>query len=159
MDEPYLPKSDFIVMVANGEVPLTGSDLADQNLQLLISFMSDADVSNRDWATMTLAMQDIDTSIVRNALLAAAEDQDCCVRAEALEGLADRDRDMALPLLHRELMRDECGYGTFKAALSIAHPSLLAGLRKWRGRGGAPWIDDIIGDSIAACEAALASNN
>jgi hypothetical protein len=52
MAEPYLPKADFIVMAANGEVPLSGSDLADQNLQLLISFMSDADVSNRDWATI-----------------------------------------------------------------------------------------------------------
>jgi hypothetical protein len=159
MAEPYLPKADFIVMAANGEVPLTGSALADQNLQLLISFMSDADVSNRDWATMTLAMQDIDTPMVRNALFAAAEDQDSCVRAEALEGLADRNRDMALPLLQRELMRDECGYATFKAARSIAHPSLLAGLRNWRRRGGAPWIDDTIGEAIAACEAALASND
>jgi hypothetical protein len=104
-------------------------------------------------------MQDIDTPVVRNALLAAAEDQDSCVRAEALEGLADRDRDMTLPLLHRELMRDECGYATFKAACSIAHPSLLAGLRNWSGRGGAPWIDETIADAIAACEAALTGNN
>jgi hypothetical protein len=42
MDEPYLPKSDFIWMAANDEVPLTGSDAADQNLRLLIAFTRDA---------------------------------------------------------------------------------------------------------------------
>ena len=65
MDEPYLPQSDFIWMAANDEVPLTGSDAAEQNLRLLIAFTRDPDVSNRDWATMTLAMQEIDTPEVR----------------------------------------------------------------------------------------------
>ncbi len=81
MNEPYLPKSDFIWMAANDEVPLTGSDAADQNLQLLIAFTRDPDVSNRDWATMTLAMKDIDTPDVREALLTAAKDDDVAVRA------------------------------------------------------------------------------
>jgi HEAT repeat protein len=154
MDEPYLPKSDFIWMAANDEVPLTGSDAADHNFRLLIAFMRDADVSNRDWATMTVAMQEIDTPEVREALLAATEDSDAAVRAEALEGLAQRDKELALPLVERELRRDECAYGTFKAALLLAHPSLLDGLRTWAGQGGASWIDAEISDAIAACAAA-----
>lgn len=153
MNEPYLPKSDFIWMAAEGEVPLTGGPEGEANLALLIAFTQDAEVSNRDWATMTLAMQDIDTPEVRLALLTAADDQDCCVRGEAIEGLADRDRSLALPLLQRELMRDECSYATFKAAQIIADPTLLTGLKNWKGRGGAPWIDDTIDEAISACEA------
>lgn len=153
-DEPYLPKSDFIWMAANDEIPLTGSEEAEENLRLLIAFMRDPDVSNRDWATMTLAMQGPDTPEVREALLASAEDVDVIVRAEALEGLALRDKELALPLVERELQRDECGYATFQAARLIADPSLLAGLRGWNERGGASWIDDEIREAIAACEAA-----
>ena len=153
MEEPYVPKSDFIWMAANGDLPLTGGDVADRNLRLLIAFTRDPDVSNRDWATMTLAMQEIDTPEVRSALIAASDDVDVIVRAEALEGLALRDKDLALPLVEHELRRDECGYATFQAARLIAHPSLLEGLRDWKGRGGASWIDDEIIDAIAACEA------
>ena len=150
MDQPYLPKSDFIWMAANDEVPLTGSDAADHNLRLLISFTRDPDVSNRDWATMTLAMQESDTAEVREALLAATKDNDAVVRAEALEGLALRDRALALPLVKRELEGKDCAYATFQAAGLIAHPSLLDGLRSWVGRGTASWIDSTIDDAIAA---------
>lgn len=159
MNEPYLPKSNFIWMAAEGEVPLTGGPEGDANLALLIAFTRDADVSNRDWAIMTLAMQDIDTPELRAALIAAANDEDSSVRGEALEGLAERDRDLALPLLRRELMREECAYPTFKAAQTVAHPSLLAGLKNWSARGGASWIDSTIVDAIAACEAARATDS
>lgn len=159
MDEPYLPKSDFIWMAAEGDVPLAGSPEGEANLALLIAFTRDADVSNRDWAVMTLAMQEIDTPQVREALIEATNDPDCSVRGEALEGLADRDMDVALPILCRELTREECAYPTFKAAHTVAHPSLLLGLESWRGRGGASWIDSAIEDAIAACEAALANGS
>jgi hypothetical protein len=156
MDEPYVPKSDFIWMAANDEVPLTGNDAADHNLRLLIEFTRDADVSNRDWATMTLAMQAINTPEVRNALVAATEDGDAAVRAEALQGLAQRDKELALPLVERELRADQCAYGTFQAARLLACPSLLDGLRAWRDNGGASWIDAEIADAIAACDAVQA---
>ena len=157
MNEPYLPKSDFIWMAANDEVPLTGSDAADENLRLLIAFTRDDDVSNRDWATMTLAMQEIDTPDVREALLAATEDDDAAVRAEALLGLTERDKSLALPFVERELEREQCAYGTFQAARLLAHPSLLEGLRNWADLGGASWIDAEINDAITACEAAQVS--
>jgi len=158
MTEPYLPQANFIWMAAEGNVPLKGSTEGEANLALLIAFTRDADVSNRDWATMTLAMQDIDTPDVRAALIAATNDEDCCVRGEALEGLADRDKGLALSFLCCELMREECAYPTFKAAQTVAHRALLAGLRKWEGRGGASWIDSAIVEAIAACEAAPATD-
>lgn len=155
MDEPYLPAVDFLIMAANEEIPFTGSKLAEENLRLLISFTTDADLTNRDWATMLLAGQDIDTQEVRNALIAAADDIDACVRGEAIQGLAQRNRELALPMIERELQRDECGYATFQAARELAHQNLIKGLHHWQGRGGAPWIDDEISEAIAACEAAL----
>jgi hypothetical protein len=108
---------------------------------------------------MTMAMQEIDTPDVREALLARTEDSDAAVRAEALEGLAQRDKELALPLVERELRRDQCAYGTFQAARVLAHPSLLEGLRAWADQGEASWIDSEINDAIAACEAALTNRD
>ncbi|WNJ90516.1 hypothetical protein [Bosea sp. 685] len=158
MHDGYVPASDFLVRAANGEVPLTGTEFAEQNLRLLIGYMSDADTSNRDWATLLLAGLEIDTLAVREALLKATQDCDASVRAEALLGLAERDSVLALPLVLHELERSECGYGTFQAAHAIANPSLLSGLRKWSGKGSTPGINDEINDAIAACEAALANS-
>lgn len=158
MDEYYEPSSEFLRKIVSSEIPLTGSEFAQQNLQLLIALMSDNDTSNRDWATLLLAGQDIDTVEVRQALLSAARDVNACVRAEALLGLAERDVILALPLVMSELEGDEVGYGTFQAAHAIASPALLNGLRRWSGRGGTPWINDEINDAVAACEAASNSN-
>lgn len=127
----YAPASQFLRMVASDEVPLSGSDMAEDNLRRLIDFTRDADVSNRDWATFLLAHVDIDTAEVRQALLAAAEDSNIDVRAEALEGLAMRDKLLALPLVERELAKDKCGLGAFEAARLIAHPALTGLLRKF----------------------------
>jgi len=159
MNERYSPKSDFLCMVANDEVPLTGSIAADHNLRLLINFTCDPDVSNRDWATMLLAQQEIDTPEVQQALLSAAEDSNVDVRAEALQGLAARDRELARPLVERELGKDQCGYGAFEAARLIAHPSLLNGLRNWRGKFAESWWNGLVQNAIAACEQPLATGN
>jgi HEAT repeat protein len=151
MEEGYTPTADFLVMVANEEIPLTGSHLADHNLQTLIAYTRDADVSNRDRATMLLAQQAIDTSEIRDALVEATTDDDSCVRGEAIQGLAERDTGVALPILQRELEQDDCAYATFQAARIVADPSLLISLRRWIGKGGKTWIDDEITDAIAAC--------
>jgi HEAT repeat protein len=141
----------FLVMVANEEIPLTGSDFGDKNLQTLIAYTRDKDVSNRDWATMLLAQQALDTSEIRDALIAATTDEDSSVRGEALLGLAERDTGIALTILRHELEHDDCAYATFQAARIAADSSLLDGLHRWMGRGGASWIDDEITDAIAAC--------
>ena len=156
MDDDYLPSSDFLCSIANGQVPLSGNDFAEQNLTLLIALTRDDDVSNRDWATMLLAMQEIDTPAVRAALLFATGDTDSAVRAEALEGLAMRDKTLALPLIERELSGEECALGTFEAARLAADPSLLPRLRKWKSISAlSPHILASISDAIAACEASL----
>lgn len=150
--EGYTPKSDFLWMVVNDDVPLTGSNAADHNLQLLIAFTRDPDESNRDWATMLLAHQEIDTPEVRQALLDAADDSDAVVRGEALKGLAERDSELARPLVERELGKDECSIETFEAARRVAHPSLLENLRSWAGNSAESRCESAVQDAIAACE-------
>ena len=84
-------------------IELVGGEHAEANLARLIAMMRDKDPANRDWATLLLAQQDFDTPRVRDALLGAAEDENEYVRAEAILGLAQRDKALALPLLQREL--------------------------------------------------------
>ncbi len=122
-----------------------GGTAAEHNLRLLIGLTRDPEVANRDRATMLLSQQEVDTPEVRQALLLAAEDTDCDVRAEALEGLAERDKELARPLVERELAADACGYGAFQAALIIAHRrcsvDFETGLDASRKLGGTTWLE------------------
>ncbi|MFN9499580.1 MAG: lyase [Sphingomonadales bacterium] len=158
MDHGYAPSSAFLVQVANGDVPITGSAFAKENLRRVIALMQDDDVSNRDWATMLVAITEVDTPEVRHALLTAAADEDAAVRAEALSGLATRDKALAMPLIAEELLRHECEYATFEAAEIIGDPAYLPALHKWLQSVQRSHVQDQIADAIAACsEAAQAS--
>ena len=151
-DDLYTPQSDFVWLAAHEEVPLAGSPEGDANLKMLIRFTKDPDKSNRDWATMALGMYGPDTDETRRALLAAADDEDCDVRAEAIEALSRRDVNLALPLVQRELAEARCGYGVFIAAGLIAAPSLLEPLKNFDFESEATWIDTNIREAIRACE-------
>lgn len=152
MEDCYQPTSDFVGLAASGDVPLTGGQLADDNLKRLIQFTRDEDKSNRDWATMALGMYGPETSEVLDALTAAAADVDCDVRAEALEALARRDSQLTLPLVAKELTRDRCGLGVFEAAGIIAHPSLVKGLKRFDDDCEPHRLYDTIRTAIRACE-------
>jgi hypothetical protein len=76
----YELKSDFLKAVVAGDTPLSGKDVADANLQRLISSMRDEDVSNHDWATFLLAQGKADSIVIREALALAARDQNSAVR-------------------------------------------------------------------------------
>ncbi|MBA2636525.1 MAG: HEAT repeat domain-containing protein, partial [Sphingomonas sp.] len=89
----------------------------------LIALTRDEHSANRDWATLLLAQQDTDTAEVREALLGAAEDENEYVRAEAILGLAQRDKALALPLLQRELGHERVAVPLFEAAALVADPS------------------------------------
>ncbi len=156
MDDCYSPKSGFVGLAASGDVPLAGSDAAGENLKKLIDFTRDPDKSNRDWASMALGMYGPDTLEVIDALTAAADDDDCDVRAEAIEALARRRPELALPLIERELSNPQCGYGVFEAAGIIANPRLVESLKQFDRDTDAPWIDRTIRTAIKACETGTA---
>jgi hypothetical protein len=151
MNEGYTPTADFLVMVANDEIPLTGGNLADHNLMTLIAYTRDDDVSNRDWATMLLAQQQIDTPEVRKALLTAAKDENNVVRAEALLGLARRDPSIALPLVRQELTGNVACMALFEAATELASPMLVDVLRLWSEPSDNPFLDGWASEALAAC--------
>jgi hypothetical protein len=149
MPSGYRPSSPFLngLLLAD-EVPLSEDEIA-----RLIELMSDEDVSNRDWATMLLAQDIADSPIIRAALLERVGDNEAAVRAEALSGLALRDRVLALPLVSRELDGDAPAMPTFEAAMHIGDPALLPHLLPWRAERSEPpdTIDEAAEQAIARC--------
>lgn len=74
------------------------------------------------------------------------------MRAEAIVGLARRDRAVALPLVHDALSGDSASLPLFDAAELVAHPSLVEPLRDWI----APSADEFL-DKAHAMRSSLAS--
>jgi hypothetical protein len=152
MTERYEPASDFLRAVAAEEVPLSGSAFADANMRQLIAMTRDDDVSNRDWATMLLASEEADTPEIRDALLSAANDENGVVRAEALVGIAQRDRGLALPLVLKALSGKWASMPVFEAATLVADPALVDVLRPWTEPSDDEWLDQLAREALAACE-------
>ena len=135
------------------EVPFIGS-FGDANVARLIQMTRDPDRANRDWATLLLAQLERDTKEAREALLAAAADEDEHVRGEAILGIAEREPSAALPLIHAALQEDIVCLQIFEAAAVVAHPSLIDSLRDFTD--GEDYIDQRARDALAACEAGRA---
>lgn len=121
-------------------------------MERLIALTQDADLSNRDWATMLLASEDADSPEIRAALLTAANDENDVVRAEALVGVAKRDRQLALPLAVKALSQDRACMAVFEAAALIADPALVEVLRHWTEDSDNAWLDRLARDALNACE-------
>lgn len=152
MNERYEPASDFLKAVIAEEVPLRGSEFADANLRQLIGMTRDPDLSNRDWATLLLAQLDGDGPHIRAALLAASRDESHVVRAEALLGLAQRDKALALPLAIEALSGPMAVMAVFEAAEIIADRSLVEYLRPWVEPSDNAWLDKCANDAMKACQ-------
>jgi HEAT repeat protein len=106
------------------------SDLA---VATLIELSRDASAEVRDWSTFGLGAQiDTDTTELRDALLARADDPDPSTRAEALSGLVKRrDLRVLVPLV-RALESDRVGSMEVEAARDLGAVELLAPLEKLR---------------------------
>lgn len=155
MADRYVPPSEFLQAVIDEEAPIgDGSAWGEANLRQLIAMTQDEDRANRDWATMLLAQQDIDTDEVRTALVRAAGDEDENVRAEAILGLAQRDRDLALPFLREVLSGQVASMPIFEAAALVADPSLVDDLRCFAQPSDNSFLDGYALEALAACEAA-----
>ncbi len=152
MSELYEPASDFLKAVAAGDVPLSGSAFADANMRRLIAMTRDGDITNRDWATMLLASAEADAPIIREALLLAVNDENAVVRAEALVEIAQRDRELALPLVLKELAGEWVGMPVFEAAALVADPVLVDVLRPWTESSDDDSFQRLAREALAACE-------
>jgi hypothetical protein len=154
MTDAYLPPSEFLQAIVRDEVTLSGSEEAQINLHRLIAMTKDADPENRDWAALLLAQEDVDTDEVRRALVRAAQDESAVVRAEAVLGLALRDKSVALPFLRNELAGDAVALPIFEAAALVADASLAEDLRAFASRSGDATVDKAAEEALRACEAA-----
>lgn len=152
MDEPYEPSSEFLKAVIADEVPLSGSEHAEANLQKLISMLEDGDDRNRDWAALLLSQTDYDTPDVREALVRAASDTNPCVRAEAILGIAQRDPQLALSYVSNALDEDEVTLPIFEAAGMLADTSLVEKLRRYAEPSNDSYLDDYVTEALTACE-------
>ncbi len=152
MSELYQPPSDFLRAVASDEVQLVGSAFAEENFRRLLAMMTDQDRANRDWATLLVAQQELDTDEVRNALIGAAQDQDEAVRAEAILGLAQRDPVVALPFVKSALRGQTVMAPVFEAAVLAADRSLVDDLRHFSEPSDNAFADQLALDALAACE-------
>ena len=153
MSERYQPHSEFLKALIDDDAPLVGGQHAEANLRRLIEMTRNEHPENRDWATLLLAQQHLDTPQIRDALLRAAEDENEYVRAEAILGLAQRDKVLALPLLQRELSGDTVPLPLFQAAAIVGHPSLAADLRLFAEPSGDDFLDGLAMEALRACEA------
>jgi hypothetical protein len=155
MAERYKPPSPFLREILAENAPLEGNAFAEANLRRLIVLTTDKDRANRDWATMLLAYVEQDTPEIRQALLAAATDDDEYVRGEAVLGLAARDPAVALPFVQAALQQEFVCLQTFEAAAVVAHPSLIDRLRNFTEGGDR--IDQLARDALVACERAASA--
>jgi len=134
------------------EVPLSGGAHGEANLRHLIAMTRDSDLSNRDWATMLLANEEVDGPDVRAALLEAASDEDVVVRAEAMLGLARRDKALALPFVREALAGESACRPLFEAAQLVGDSSLVAALTQWAEPAEDDFLGESVRDALAACE-------
>lgn len=158
MTAPYLPPSDFLNAVIEERALLSGSPDAEQNLERLIALTRDPDAVNRDWATMLLAQEEIDTPQIREALLQAARDEHEIVRAEGVLGLALRDPVLALPLVQAALRAESISAPMLEAAVLCAHPSLIEDLKVWAEPSENTYLDDLAVEALAVCQTARPAN-
>lgn len=133
-----------------------------ESVATLLRLMSDSDDYVRDYATWALAnMPEVDTPEIRAALWRNVDDRDEHVRAEALDGLAQRGDVGLIPCLRSRLTPD-CPICVLTAAQTLASPVLLPALLALQAQCGKPadgparYWRDRLEDAIAACAARTA---
>ncbi len=104
-------------------------------IQALIELSSDPDRDVRNWATFGIAnhiemetpelLALLDTSAIREALLARATEDDPEIRGEALIGLAVRKDERVIDLLRRELEGEFFGIWAVEAAGILGDPAFF----------------------------------
>lgn len=152
-NDKYEPSSEFLRRMIKRTDALSDNSEDRRALARLIKMTRDHDVANRDWATMLLRQQGLDTPEVRDALLFAAKDENESVRAEAIRGLADMDRSLALPLVREALKSDNVSAPILEAAAIVADASLIHDLRAFAEPSDDDYLDRLTLEAIAACEA------
>lgn len=148
----YRPKAEFLQLIADDTIDVEHGAEAGAHLQRLLSFLDDEDDTNRDWATFLLAQTEINTAEVCAALESTARDQNDAVRNEALNGLAKRAPETALPLVRNALLGSSATLPLFEAAERLADANLAGILKeRWLSDSGDQQLDEAARTAFAAC--------
>ena len=148
-EEGYSPPSAFLCSIVAEEVAFGADPYGRANLALLLALTRDADQANRDWATMLLVHTGQDDEAIRAALRERLDDPFEDARLEALIGVAQREPEVALPIVAALLGEDMVFTGVLEAAAYVADARLLPVLRDFpaRWRSDPFWVA-----AVTACE-------
>jgi HEAT repeat protein len=127
-------------------------------IRTLMDLSTDPDTDVRDWATFGLGSTiEVDTSALREALVARLEDEEGDVRGETMVGLARRhDQRMIEPLL-TDLEAGWFGSLGIEAAAEIGDPRLypvLVRLREEWEDGKDDWLYKMLEEALEKCQPA-----
>jgi HEAT repeat protein len=119
----------------------------------VIALSCDEDSNVRDWATFGLgSIIDIDSTAIREALLARLKDDDDETRIEAIEGLALRGDARVVPVILREFDDDIAPEQSF-----LPSERLIEALQKMANDENYEGDKSELRQAIEQCEAYIAS--
>ena len=152
---PNSPQSHFLRTLPTG-IMLSGADFQPSVVSRLLQFMDDRCSSNRDWATFLLSQSAHSSPTIIKALIRNAYDHHVDVSAEAILGLAKRDRIAARKILLEKLFWPKLDDKDIEAAGYVGHRLLLRQLRRLQKTSR---FDDVLTDrAIRACKSGKPEN-
>ncbi len=108
-----------------------GGEASEPAVAALVALSSDDDEEVRSWATFGLGSQcDVDTAVVRQALVDRLDEPDHEIRGEALVGLARRADPRVIEPLAAELGLDSVATLAVEAAAEMPSPRFTAALEE-----------------------------
>ena len=128
----YLPPNRFLKSIAVRYPDQPDRLFFPHQYRQLLRLMQHRSPANRDWATFFIALSGHSGPEVDDAMLRAAHDPDADVRAEAILGLARRQRGSAFPLVRKNLAERPVMELSVKAAGYLAKRQLLPQLKRIR---------------------------
>ena len=107
------------------------------SVSALIELSADSDEDVRNWATFGLGtMENVDTPLLREALVRRLDDTNAEIRGEALVGLARRKDRRVVEPLRKELAAEDVSILAVEAAEAFGDPSMVPLLSALRDSSG-----------------------
>lgn len=159
MSDAYLPQSPVLAAIVRRVVADSPGTLTADEAVVAAGFVNDAHLSNRDWAVFLLAASADRSPAVLAALVAAMDDPNEDVRAEAMCGVAERAPDRALGPVTSALATGRASLPLFEAAARIADAALVPFLAGYVD--DAPTTDPVAiaaRDALVICSGQRAAN-
>lgn len=134
----------------------SGADYQPAVVQRLLELMDDRDGSNRDWATFLLSQSAHNSPKIIKALIRNVYENHTDVSAEAVLGLAKRDRVVARKILYQKLSWYHLENKDIEAAGYVGHRLLLRQLMLLKK--SSKFDDELTDRAISSCKTGKPQN-